>query len=65
MTIIKCLLRGLFDMLGRIKALVDDYHTGRYHQSLSILTPEDVYTGRAKTCSIAADVVCGKFKHPH
>jgi len=37
------------ELKARIGAFVDYYNTKRYHESLSNLTPEDVYTGRGQT----------------
>ena len=37
------------DLKARIGEFVNYYNTERYHESLSNLTPEDVYTGRGKT----------------
>ena len=37
------------DLKTRIGEFVDYYNTGRYHESLNNLTPEDVYTGRGET----------------
>ena len=37
------------DLKARIGEFVNYYNTERYHESLSNLTPEDVYTGRGQT----------------